>query len=302
VTSRLVVAPNWIGDAVMSLPMLRALRRRFAADPLTVLAPSSPAAIYRAEGSADEVLLRVAFAADVRNVRARQFDEAWLLPNSMRSALLAFFSGVPRRLGYATDRRGWLLTDAPPPPDATRHQLRDYDALLRAAGVPPDEGPPRLAIPEAAAKRAGEVLQAAGLVPGDPVVLCPGSASAWTKRWPPERFAEVADRLARRGTACALAIGPAERDLGEAIARRAAAPPPVLGADLDAVELAAIFAQAKLVVSNDSGPAHLAAAVGTPVVVFFGPTDPGRTAPSGAPVRILDRYVFCSPCFRDTCP
>jgi ADP-heptose:LPS heptosyltransferase len=75
-----------------------------------------------------------------------------------------------------------------------------------------------------------------------------------------------------------------------------------VGEDLDPVELAALFARARLVVANDSGPAHLAAAVGTPVVAFFGPTDPGRTAPSGGRVRVLDRYVFCSPCFRETCP
>jgi heptosyltransferase-2 len=297
-----VVAPNWIGDTVMSLPMLRALRRRHPEDRLTVLAPKGPAAIYRAEGSADEVLMRSSFLADALAIRARRFDEAWLLPNSLRAGLLAFLSGANRRLGYATDRRGPLLTEAPPAPPGTRHQLRDYDALLLSAGIPPDSDPPRLPIPEAAARRAGEALAAAGLGVGDFVVLCPASASTAIKRWPADRFAALSDRLAQRGVACAVAAGPGERELGEAVARGARTAPPIVGEDLDPVELAALFARARLVVANDSGPAHLAAAVGTPVVAFFGPTDPGRTAPSGAPVRVLDRYVFCSPCFRETCP
>jgi len=300
--SRLFVAPNWIGDAVMSLPVLRAVRRRHPGDRLTVLARKGPAAIYRAEGSADEVMTRSSFLADALAIRARRFDEAWLLPNSLRAGLLAFISGAGRRLGYATDRRAPLLTDAPPPPPGTRHQLRDYDALLLTAGIPPDSDSPRIPIPEAAARRAGQALAAAGLSGDRLVVLCPGSAYAAIKRWPADRFAALSDRLAERGFSCAVAIGPGERALAEAVARKARAAPPLLGEDLDPVELAAVFARARLVVANDSGPAHLAAAVGTPVAVFFGPTDPGRTAPSGAPVRVLDRYVFCSPCFRETCP
>lgn len=286
-TARLVVAPNWIGDAVMSLPVLRALRRRFPLDRLAVLARRGPAAIYRAEGSADEILPRGAFLADVLSAHAGRFDEAWLLPNSMRAALLALLSGARRRLGYATDRRGPLLTDALPPPSGASHQLRDYDALLAHAGVPPDPDPPRLPIPEAAACRAVEALAAARI--GAAVALCPGSATAPNKRWPAQRYAGLADTLAQRGIRCVVAIGPDERALGEEVAARARARPPVLGADLDPVELAAVFARSRAVVSNDSGPAHLAAAVATPVVVFFGPTDPSRTAPSGGPVRVLEK-------------
>jgi len=300
-TSRLIVAPNWIGDAVMSLPVLSALRRHRPSDRMTILAPRGPAAIYRAAGTADAVWTRGNFLGDVLAARAARFDEAWLLPNSMRAALLAFFSGARRRLGYATDRRRALLTDALPPPPRTEHQIRDYDALLAHAGVPPDPGPPTLPIPEPAARRAAEAVAAAGL-PADTVILCPGSAFAETKRWPPERFAALADRLRERGLAAAIAVGPGEEALGHALARLTREPVPILGPDLDPVELAAVFARVRAIVSNDSGPAHLAAAVGAPVVVFFGPTDPGRTAPSGSPVRVLDRYVFCSPCYRQKCP
>src|SRR5262249_42570834 len=157
-----------------------------------------PAAVYRAAGGADEVLERGSFLGDVRSLRAGGFDEAWLLPNSMNAALLAFLSGARRRLGYATDRRGALLTDALPPPPETAHQLRAYDALLLHAGVPPDPDPPCLPIPEAAAARARAALGEAN-VPKGFVALCPGSATAPEKRWPAERYATLARVLVERG-------------------------------------------------------------------------------------------------------
>jgi heptosyltransferase II len=285
---RLVIAPNWVGDAVMSLPVLRALRRAHPRDGLAVLARRGPAAVYRSEGSADEVVGNGRFLADARAARAGGFDEVWLLPNSFRAGLLAWLSGAGRRLGYATDRRGPLLTDALPPPPETAHQLRDYDALLRHAGVPPDTDPPALPIPAAAAERARAAL-AAAKVPGGFVALCPGSATTPEKRWPAARYAALAGRLSARGIPCALAVGPAERELARIVSASSPAPLPAVGPDLDPVELAALLERARAVVSNDSGPAHLAAAVATPLVVLFGPTDPRRTAPVGGSVRVLER-------------
>lgn len=302
-TNRLVVAPNWIGDAVMSLPVLRALRRASPDGRLAVLALRGPGAIYRAEGSADAVLPRSSFVGDALTARRGRFDEVWLLPNSYRSALIAAASGAPRRIGYATERRGWLLTGALPPPPGTLHQLRDYDALLVACGVLPDPDPPRLPLADAALGRARESLVRAGRAGDAPfVALCPGSAFAQTKRWPAERFAAVADALAGRGLAAAVLVGPGEEDLGRSVASAAGSRPAVLGAELDPVELAAAISLARAAVTNDSGPMHLAGAVGTPVVALFGPTDPGRTGPSGSPSRVLDRYVVCSPCFKTECP
>jgi heptosyltransferase-2 len=302
---RVVIAPNWLGDAVMSLPVLRALRAAHPGDSLAVLTRRGPAAIYRAEGSADSVLEHSGFLSDAAALARGRYDEAWLLPNSFRAAAIALLSGTRRRVGYATDRRGALLTDPVAPPDGTGHQLRDYDALLESRGVPPDTGAPVLPITAAAARRAEEALAAAGLdspTAKGLVLLAPGSAVAATKRWPAQRFGALGDRLAERRWSCAVVVGPNDVALGAVVSSCARAPLPVLGADLDPLELAAVASRAKLVVSNDSGPMHLAAAVGTPVVAFFGPTDPGRTAPSGVPARVLDRYVSCSPCFRDECP
>jgi heptosyltransferase-2 len=287
----------------MAIPFLRALKRAHPADSLGVLAPRGPAAVFTAQGSADAILTRSSLPADVAAIRRGRFDEAWLLPNSFRAGLLSFLGGVPERIGYATDRRSPLLTTALPPPARTGHQLRDYDALLRARGIEPDCDPPRLPISQAAARRAAEALDAAGLDTEAPLaLLAPGAAFSWTKRWPPERFGRLAALLRSRHWACAIVVGPGEEGLAREVCAAVGAPAPVLGLDLGPIDLAALLARARVVIANDSGPMHLAAAVGTPVVAFFGPTDPGRTAPAGAPSRILDRYVFCSPCFLKDCP
>jgi heptosyltransferase-2 len=302
---RLVVAPNWIGDAVMSLPVLRALARADPTAAITVLAKRGPAAIYRAEGTADAVRTVSGLVADSMAAARARFSEAWLLPNSFRSALVPWLARIPERIGYAGDGRTALLTRSLPPPPRTDHQLRDYDPLLRSRGVEPDPDPPRLAVPAEAAAQAAAALSRAGLtLDGSLVLIAPGAAFSWTKRWPPDRFGRLADALAARGLPCAVVIGPGEERIAEDALRAStsAGTLPVLGLDLDPVGVAALAARARVVVANDSGPMHLAAAVGTAVVALFGPTDPGRTGPTGAPSEVLDRYVFCSPCYLKECP
>ncbi|MFN2385369.1 MAG: glycosyltransferase family 9 protein, partial [Thermoanaerobaculia bacterium] len=146
-------------------------------------------------------------------------------------------------------------------------------------------------------------LAAAGVEPAArPVILAPGAAWSWTKRWPPETFGGLARGLLSEGSAVVIVIGPGEEELARRVNEAAGVPLPVLGAALDPLELAALLSLGSVVVGNDSGPLHLAAAAGAPVVALFGPTDPGRTAPLGSTGRVLDRYVFCSPCFLKECP
>jgi heptosyltransferase-2 len=302
-TSRLVVAPNWIGDSVMAIPFVRAL---LSADPetgLVVMARSGPAAIFRSMGASRIIPRRESLASDVLALRREKLSEAWLLPNSNRAALTTYLAGIPERIGFDTDFRGRFLTDRISPPDRRNHQLRDYDALLSARGLPIDGEPPRLPVSAAAQERADRALARAGLGDRSPLVLlAPGAAFGWTKRWPADRFAALADQLVERDVAVGIAIGPGEGWLASAVTLAARRSPAIVGEDLDPVELAGAFRRARVVVANDSGPMHLAAAVGSPVVAFFGPTDPGRTAPVGVPTRVLDRYLFCSPCFLRECP
>jgi len=301
--SRLVVAPNWLGDCVMALPVLRAIRRAHPDDPLAILAKPGPAALFQAEGSADSVVYRSGLLGDARKLRESGYSEAWLLPNSFRSALAPWLAGIPERIGYDTDRRGALLTHRVQRQPPREHQLRDYDALLRSRAIEPDREAPRLPVTAKALDRAAPALDGAGLDRDGPLaLLAPGAAFGWTKRWPPESYGALGDLLVERGLGCAVVIGPGEESLGAGAAASARSRLPVLGPDLDPLELVALFSCARVVVGNDSGPVHLAAAAGVPVVVLFGPTDPGRTAPTGAPARVLDRYVFCSPCFLRKCP
>ncbi len=287
----------------MTLPVLRAIRRAYPEDSLSVLARENFAGLFLAEGSAETVLPRSGLLSDVRRLRAGGFAEAWLLPNSFRSALAPWLAGIPERIGYDTDFRGRLLTRGLKEPRRTEHQLRDYDALLRLRGIEPDFDAPRLPVTAKALARAASSLDAAGVDRDGPLaLLAPGAAFGWTKRWPPERYGALGDLLTARGLGCAVVVGPGEESLGTAVAASARSRLPVVGADLDPLELLALLSCVRVVVANDSGPMHLAAAAGVPVVAFFGPTDPGRTAPAGVPSRVLDRYVFCSPCYLKQCP
>ena len=301
--ARLVVAPNWIGDAVMSLPVLRALKRNDPTRPLAVLARRGPASIYRAAGTVDAVLVAPGLVAAARRAAREGFAEAWLLPNSFRAALVAWLARIPERIGYATDGRERLLTAFLPPPSRTSHQLRDYDPLLESRGIEPDFEAPRLPLSAKAGVQAQEALARAGLPADRPLaLLAPGAAFSWTKRWPAERFGRLGRLLLEKGLLPAVVIGPGEERLAEVARVAAGGYLPAVGADLDPVGVAALAARARVVVANDSGPMHLAAAVGTPVVAMFGPTDPGRTGPCGTHSEVLDRYVFCSPCYRKECP
>jgi heptosyltransferase-2 len=285
----------------MAIPFLRALARHAPGGEIAVLAKRGPGAVLAAAAGADWIP-RLGELRDAAAIRRGRFDEAWLLPNSFRSAVAPFLGGVADRIGYATDRRSALLTRPVAPPPRTSHQLRDYDVLLASRGIRPDLEPPRLAPPPAAVARADAALSAAGVAHAPLVLLAPGAAFSWTKRWPPEHWGGLAAKLADRGAAAAVVIGPGEEPLAASVLAAADRPLPVVGADLDPVELAALLSRGRVVVANDSGPMHLAAAVGTPVVALFGPTDPGRTGPTGSRSRVLDLYVFCSPCFLKECP
>jgi lipopolysaccharide heptosyltransferase II len=296
----LVRAPNWLGDVVLSLAALRDLRRSHPAARLTVLARPSVAGLYEAVPEVDAVRASRGWRADADSLRGA-FDAAVLLPNSFGSALAPFLARVPERWGFATDARGPLLTRGVRVPRHVRGRSQVYYYRAMLAGLGLDVSPPpdaTLACPPSWSEQA-----AARLGPGDWIGVAPGAAFGSAKRWPAPRFAAAADLLARRlGAGVAVLGTAAERTLGEGLARTLAAPARVLCGETTLPELVGVLSRLRLLVTNDSGPMHVAAALGVPLVAVFGPTDRRETAPVGEGHRLVGEDVYCSPCGLRECP
>lgn len=312
----LIRATNWVGDAVMSLPAIQAVRDRFPEAHIAILARPWVADLYAQEGFADEIILYIAargwkqLKAKWRlagELRKRQFDTAILLQNAFEAAALVSLARIPRRIGYDRDGRGWLLTDAikvPANDEIPRHERFYYLELLRRAGVLdrlPDADQIRLN-GAAAAAVAGRARFAEMGWPGDVLGISPGAAYGTAKRWLPERFAEAAAQL---GTRVALFGSADERELCESIAQilrsRGVAVHNFAGSTTlrEFIELAAACS---LYLTNDSGGMHIASALGVPTVAVFGATDDTGTGPTGPLAQVVREPVECSPCLLRECP
>jgi len=297
----LVRAPNWVGDVVLSLPALRDARRAFPRARLEVLARAWVADLYRAVPEVDGVRESRGTLADADALR-QQFDRAILLPNSFATAFAVWRAGIPERWGYATDGRGLLLTRRCPVPEAVRgrSQVYYYRAMLEGLGIatggPPDAS---LRCPEEWRARGAQLL-------GDGeewIGVNPGAFYGSAKRWLPERFGAAADRVARRvGARVVLVGGPQERPLAEAIAEGMEAPVRVLCGGTTLAELVGVLSRLRLLLTNDSGPMHVAAALGVPLVAVFGSTDWRETSPVGSASRVVREPAHCAPCLLRECP
>jgi heptosyltransferase-2 len=310
----LVVAPNWLGDAVMALPAIADLRQACQSAHLVVAARRAVAGLFGMTPVVDEVIVlegRRAGRADVARVRAARADTALLLPNSFASAWLVWRAGVAGRWGYAGDGRQWLLTRHVPRPRIRRHQSNYYRHLVRALGIDAAEGAPHVVVPAEALEQARALLVARGWDGVRPlVVLAPGAAYGGAKRWPPEHFAQVAAALVRtRSAHCAL-VG-SSADGGTTHQVQALVPADARGSVSDLAgattleTLAGVMRLASACVSNDSGAMHLAGAAGVPLVALFGPTRERETAPlalAGQRVNVLVSHVWCRPCMLRECP
>jgi len=317
----LVLAPNWLGDAVMALPALQTLRASFPDAALTVAARPSVAALFAMVPGVQQVVALESRAGlsgvrqwrrDVARLEAGHFDLAVLFPNSFLSAWITAHAKIPARWGYGTDLRGRWLTRVLPRPPADVHQADYYLALTTAAGLP---AAPRVArlVPPADAVEAARTL-----VPRRPyVVLAPGAAYGRAKQWPPAHYAALAVTLWRTRGLTPVVIGAGgDRAAGDELAAALAdqpGGPETAGALVDLIgrtdlaTLAAVLAGARAVVANDSGAMHLAGAVGTAVVAIFGPTNERQTAPltsslDGPPARLAIHPVWCRPCMLRECP
>lgn len=321
-------APNWIGDAVMALPAIAALRRACAADDVTMVGPVSALAIFQEEHDAMPVsVLPIAGGTGrqaAASLAAGGFDRIVLFTNSFGSAWVARRAGIRERWGYGGRGRGVLLTRAlKRPSKGERGHHADFYRVLARRLTDGLDAPPRVidfdALPRVRARAstralAADTLRRAGIDAADPLaVFAPGAAYGHAKRWLPDRVAEVAARLVReRGMAAVLTGAAGDRDTGRAIESwlRAHAPAEagrvanLIGAPGGVRSLIGLLSHARVVISNDSGAAHVAAALGVPTVTIFGPTDERVTAPAGplGPGVALTHDVFCRPCMLRDCP
>jgi heptosyltransferase-2 len=312
---RVVVRPpNWLGDAVLALPALAAVRRHFADAHLTIAAAPAVAAVFREEtDAAPDAVIEVpgGSRAAVATLRAGRFDVAVLFPNSFGSAWQVWRARVPERWGYATSGRGWLLTRRARPIRGSRrrHQAEHYRDLALGLGLSPAEELPRLAPTAASREEAGRLVAAAAPDSGPLIGMAPGAAYGQAKQWPPERMAAVAARLIEQDGATVVLVGAThDRDAARAIeswlrlhAPGAAGRLVNLAGRTSLGALIGLIARMTAFISNDSGAMHVAAALGRPVVVVFGPTDERRTRPLGDQA-VLHADVFCRPCMLRDCP
>lgn len=301
----LVRAPNWLGDAVMALPAMAAVRRTFPRSTLAIAALPSIAPLFEEVTSAapDEVLT-VQRRSETATLRSGRFDLAILLPNSFRSAWTARRAGIPHRWGAATSGRSVLLTRRVRPLKGKVHQSAQYLALVEGLEISATDDLPRISVSSPTVQRAASVLATYGVDPSTTLAgFAPGAAYGHAKRWPPARVAEVVSRLNERGATCVLVGSADDRDAGREI--ESALPGSARLVNLigrtDLRLLAGVLARCQVFVSNDSGAMHLAAALGVPVVAIFGPTDERVTAPLGNHDILLEQ-VFCRPCMLRDCP
>lgn len=299
--------PNWLGDTVMAVPTVRALRQTF---PDTRVLLAGPWATLLAHQGLAEALVTYPRAWSARLAAAdavRRFapDAAVLLPNSLESALAAWYWGARRRVGFGVGGRARLLTEAPALPEPRRHQVDEYLMLAEACGAVVTERTPRMVPPAADGAERAEVrtLFADAGVRRDGgrrvVAVHLGAAYGPAKLWPLPRVEEFCREMA--GEAIEIVLVGAPSDAAAAATVTAVAPATSLvGRDRPAL-LSALLSEVDVLVSGDTGVAHLAAALGTPAVTLFGPTDPALSAPRG-PVRVLTHPVPCAPCFYRQCP
>jgi heptosyltransferase-2 len=319
----LLRATNWVGDVVISLPALRALRAHHRKDRIVVLARPWVAELYRLLPEVDEVLVeepkgRHAGAAGrstlATELREREFDRAILLPRSFETAWTAYRAGIPERWGYRGELRSPFLTH--PIAHSRRpgeHEVFRHLRLVAATGVPMPEVPDGTWPASDALRRSARARLAQAGIPSGPFVAAHVASFAHAaKRWPQERFAALFDRLAKEhGLPVALLGSAAEAPVNARVASLSSTARVVdLAGKTSLPEVLGIVASAELFVGNDSGLAHLANAAGTPTAVVFGSTDPDATRPwdgprpDGRPVRlrVVRRRALCAPCRFTRCP
>lgn len=316
----LVRSTNWIGDAIMSTPAIRTVRENYPESEITLLVHPWVSDVFRYSPRVDRIFLyekkgrhqgikgMVRLAGELRQ---QQYDCAILLQNAFEAALITAMAGIPVRGGYATDGRGLLLTHrvTKEPDLITKHEVHYYQRIVRGLGMKAAPSELELFIPGdilASARKRLEHLSGRTREAAPIIGLNPGAAFGPAKRWPPEKYAELADALARQTGATFVIFGSAaDQETAATLVRHAARPTkPIL--DLTGrttlIEAMAMIGECDAFITNDSGLMHVAAALRTPTVAVFGSTDHIRTGPLADNAVIIRKPLPCSPCKKPQCP
>jgi lipopolysaccharide heptosyltransferase II len=315
----IVRGTNWVGDAVMTIPALRALRAAFPDAEITLATRSWSEGIFADADFIDKLLIYdrdrgalADFAAQVRKWKKSRFDMAILFQNAFEAAAIAFAARVPERIGYATDGRGMLLTQPLSIPHwrKERHEVYYYLNIVagaaRIAGGHAVSSEPEFNLQVSESRRADayHLLERHGLGRDVPLIaLCPGSTNSRAKRWPSLSFAQLADLLVERTGAQILLIGAKDEfEVSTEVASAMKHKSVNLTGATDLAQAVALLSICDALVSNDTGPAHIAAALEKPVAVIFGPTDPATTRPFTSQVEVIRKPPECAPCMLRDCP
>jgi len=315
----LIRATNWVGDAIIALPALQAVRARFAQAEFSILARPYVLDIYRDQGIADELIAYDWIGQHkgirgqiklVAQLREQKFDIAVLMQNAFDAAWLAWRARIPERIGYARDGRSFLLTKAipvPKPGEIPAHEKFYYLELVRRAGFIeslPEVPWITLKVSEQKRRATEEFLFVNGAQRGRRrIAVGAGASYGSAKCWPPERFAETLNNVGKAGDTDVILLGTAgEKAVSDAIAAGLRVKPLDLTGKTLIADLPALLSCCDLFIGNDSGAMHVAAAMGLPIVAVFGPTDPEGTAPVTPRCTVVQEKPYCSPCFLRRCP
>ena len=311
----LIRSTNWIGDAVMTTPAVRAIRHNFPGAHVGMLAKPWVAPVFAHSPYVDEIIIYDAKGRHsgiggpirlARDLRAYRFDAVILLQNAIEAALIAFMAGIPHRIGFDTDARRLLLTHPVRCTKAIKaiHQTGYYLKMIEGAGLAGGDQTLDLRLGIDDRQRARRILSANGITADRRVVgLNPSATFGPAKQWFPDRYAALGDRLSKRLDATLLIFGgPSDRELGRDISRMMVAPVIDLSGRTSLGVAMALIDRCNAFVTNDSGLMHVAAALNTPLVAIFGPTDSTTTSPYSQSSRIVRVPIECSPCLQPVCP
>ncbi len=311
-TRILIVAPSWVGDALLSQPLLTLLKQQDPEAMIDVLGPGWALPIFRRMPEVAEAIEspfahgELALGKRLKvgaQLRARRYDRAYVLPNSFKSALVPLFARIPERIGFVGEARHWLLTDARRLDErALPLMVQRFAHLAAPRGSALDGALPNPRLQVEPAERDHLMAQLGLVRPSRLICFCPGAEYGPAKRWPPHYFGELAAALHAEGSTVWIVGSSKERDMGEAIRERSAGVAVNLCGSTTLDQALVVLSGADLVVTNDSGLMHVAAALDRPMVALYGSSSPAFTPPLSRRAQILKLDVPCSPCFERTCP